>query len=203
MSIIFARRSSCDIDESECSFSGWDCSDFRMSSTLGTFETDLIVPDLKSQRLKMSSIILASQLQTAKKGSASNPLIRDGEEIIPNVTHVFSSAQRLRLYYEIYEPGRTNALLSLAEAANTRIHLLTNVAFFRGKAKVFESSLVELTQLNAHDRKAGAFQLNLSLSSLTPGFYTAQVNVIDDASGAFLFPRFALLIRPESTAKPR
>ena len=173
----------------------------NQTGRMGSFETDLIVPDFKSQPLKMSSIILASQLQTAKKGSAPNPLIRDGEEIIPNVTHVFSSAQHLRLYYEIYEPGRANALLSPAEAANTRIHLLTNVAFFRGKAKVFESSLVELTQLNAHDRKAGVFQLDLPLSSLTPGFYTAQVNVIDDTSGAFLFPRFALLIRPETIAK--
>jgi hypothetical protein len=73
------------------------------------------------------------------------------------------------------------------------------VAFFRGKAKVFESSLVELTELNARDRKAGVFQLDLPLSSLKPGFYTCQVNVIDDAAGQFVFPRLALLIRPENT----
>jgi hypothetical protein len=57
---------------------------------------------------------------------------------------------------------------------------------------------VELTDLNARNPKAGFFQLDLPLTSLTPGFYTGQVNVIDDAAGAFLFPRFALLIRPES-----
>jgi len=74
--------------------------------------------------------------------------------------------------------------------------LVTNVAFFRGKTKVFESSVVELTDLNARNRKAGYFQLDLPLNSLTPGFYTGQVNVIDDAAGSFLFPRFALLIRP-------
>jgi VWFA-related protein len=169
----------------------------NQSGRMGSFETDLNVPDLKSQPLKMSSIVLASQLQAAKKGAAPSPLIRDGEEIIPNVTHVFSSAQHLRLYYEVYEPGRSNAPQpSRTESASPAIHLLTNVAFFRGKAKVFESSLVELTELNARDRKAGVFQLDLPLSSFIPGFYTAQVNVIDDAAGSFLFPRFALLIRP-------
>jgi len=170
----------------------------NQSGRMGSFETDLNVPDLKSQPLKMSSIVLASQLQAAKKGAAPSPLIHDGQEIIPNVTHVFSSARHLRLYYEVYDPGRANAPQpSQNEPANSRIHLLTNVAFFRGKANVFESSLVELTELNARDRKAGVFQLDLPLSSLTPGFYTAQVNVIDDAAGSFLFPRFALLIRAE------
>jgi hypothetical protein len=57
--------------------------------------------------------------------------------------------------------------------------------------------------LNASDRKAGVFQLDLPLSPLKPGFYTCQVNVIDDASGLFLFPRLALLIRPETSAGAR
>ena len=171
----------------------------NQTGRMGSFETDLNVPDLKSAPLKMSSIVLANQLQSAKKGSTPNPLIREGEEIIPNVTHVFSAAQHLRLYYEVYDPGRSSAAqTSQPAAASSGIHLVTSVAFFRGKAKVFESSTVELTELNARDRKAGVFQLDLPLNSLTPGFYTAQVNVIDDAAGSFLFPRFALLIRPES-----
>lgn len=176
----------------------------NQTGRMGSFETDLVVPELKSQPLKMSSIVLASQTQAAKKDAPPNPLIRDGQEIIPNVTHVFSATQHLKLYYEVYDPGRGSAPQpARTEPANSEIHLLTNVAFFRGKAKVFESSLVEVTELNARDRKAGVFQLDLPLSSLTPGFYTAQVNVIDDASGAFLFPRFALLIRPETTSTDR
>jgi len=176
----------------------------NQTGRMGSFETDLNVPDLKSQPLKMSTIVLASQLQPAKKGAAASPLIRDGSEIIPNVTHVFSSAQHLRLYYEVYDPGRTTPAGSAeAGAAKPGIHLLTNVAFFRGKTRVFETSLVELTELNARDRKAGVFQLDLLLSSFAPGFYTCQVNVIDDAAGLFLFPRLALLIRPEKTADAR
>jgi hypothetical protein len=33
------------------------------------------------------------------------------------------------------------------------------------------------------------------LTQLKPGFYTCQVNVIDDAAGQFRFPRVALLVR--------
>ncbi|HXJ91199.1 MAG TPA: VWA domain-containing protein [Candidatus Binatia bacterium] len=173
----------------------------NQTGRMGSFETPVVVPDLKAQPLKMSSIVLANQIQTAKKGGAPNPLIRGGEEIIPNVTHVFSASQHLKLYYEVYDPGHTNpSQASQTGSASSEIHLLTSVAFFHGKAKVLESSLVEVTELNARDRKAGAFQLDLPLSSLSPGFYTAQVNVIDDASGAFLFPRFALLIRPVGTS---
>ena len=176
----------------------------NQTGRMGSFQTDLDVPDFHSQPVKMSSIVLASQLRPVKKSSQSNPLIRQGQEIIPNITHVFSAAQHLLLYYEVYDPGQFNVQQSSEPTqSKNRIHLLTNVVFFKGKAKVFESSLVELTEMNASDRKAGVFQLDLPLNTLPPGFYTCQVNVIDDAAEKFLFPRVALLIRPESTLAAR
>ncbi len=176
----------------------------NQTGRMGSFETDLEVPDLKTHPLKMSSIVLASQLQDAKKSTGPNPLIRDGKEIIPNVTHVFSAGQHLLLYYEVYEPGRSPAAeASAGKPAQGGVHLLTNVAFFRGKTQVFQSSPVELNELNARDRKAGIFQLDLPLSGLKSGFYTCQVNVIDDAAGHFLFPRVALLIRPDTAVNSR
>ena len=176
----------------------------NQTGRMGSFETDVEVPDLKTQPLKMSSIVLASQLQPAKKADKINPLMRDGSEIIPNVTHVFTSAQHLRLYYEVYDPGRSKTPEpSQGGLAKSGIHLLTNVAFFQGKAKVFESSVVELTELNARDRKAGVFQLDLPLTPLKPGYYTCQINVIDDAAGQFLFPRVALLVRADNNATAR
>jgi len=182
----------------------------NQTGRLGSFETDIEVPDLKTQPLKMSSIVLASQTQTVKKSSSLNPLIHDGSEIIPNITHVFSATQHLLLYYEVYDPTRPAPGVSPG-ATNSRanqeskpgIRLLSNVAFFQGKAKTFESSLVELTELNARERKAAVFQLDVPLTSLKPGFYTCQVNVIDDAGGRFLFPRLALLIRQPNTIATR
>jgi len=171
----------------------------NQTGRMGSFETDITVPDLKTQPLKMSSVVLASQIQPVKKNANLNPLVRDGNEIIPNITHVFSDTQHLFLYYEVYDPARQVVTEAARAGAENKpgIRLLSNVAFFQGKAKTYESSLVELTDLNARDRKAAVFQLDVPLTSLKPGFYTCQVNVIDDAGGHFLFPRLALLIRNE------
>jgi len=172
----------------------------NQTGRMGSFETDIDIPDLKTQPLKMSSVVLASQIQPAqtKKSANPNPLIHDGSEIIPSITHVFSATQHLLLYYEVYDPVRPTAVDSpRAGDSKPGIRLLTSVAFFQGKAKAYESSLVELTELNAQERKAAVFQLDVPLTSLKPGFYTCQVNVIDDAGGHFLFPRLALLIRTE------
>lgn len=176
----------------------------NQTGRMGSFETDFIVPDLKTSPVKLSSVVLASQLQPAKKTRDANPLIHDGSELIPNVTHVFSSEQRLLLYYEVYDPGKTNSQDPATDGQpKSGIHLLSNVAFFRGKVKVFESSLVELTDMNARERKAGVFQLDLPLNSLKPGFYTCQINVVDDAAGHFAFPRLALLVRSDSAVTAR
>ena len=172
----------------------------NQTGRMGSFETDIEVPDLKSQPLKMSSVVLASQVQTVKKAANLNPLVHDGSEIIPSITHVFSATQHLLLYYEVYDPAHPAAADSERGGENKPgIRLLTNVAFFQGKAKSYESSLVELTELNARERKAAVFQLDVPLTSVKPGFYTCQVNVIDDAAGRFLFPRLALLIRQDSS----
>jgi VWFA-related protein len=178
----------------------------NQTGRMASFETDIEVPELKAWPLKMSSVVLANQIETTKiKTSANlNPLVHDGSEIIPNVTHVFSATQHLFLYYEVYDPARPAVPDSArGQESKSGIRLLSNVAFFQGKVKAYESSLVELTELNARERKAAVFQLDVPLTSLKPGFYTCQVNVIDDAGGHFLFPRLALLVRPESAGAAR
>ena len=176
----------------------------NQNGRLGSFETDLTVPDLKKSpqktALKMSSVVIGGQVKDAGKGEKKNPLIRDGKELVPNITHVFSADQHLYLYYEIYDPAKPGKTAAVAgaqpEEKKPGIRLLSSVQFFNGKVKAFETPLVELHDLTAADRKAAAFQLDVPLSQLRPGYYTCQVNVVDDAAGTFLFPRFALLVKP-------
>ena len=130
----------------------------NQTGLMGSFETDIDVPDLKTHPLKMSSVVLASQIQPAKKSANPNPLIHDGSEIIPSITHVFSASQHLFVYYEVYDPAQHAAVASAgAGAQKPGIRLLTNVAFFQGKAKAYESSLVELTELNATRAQGRSF----------------------------------------------
>jgi VWFA-related protein len=169
----------------------------NQSGRMGSFETDVDIPDLKTQPLKISSVVLANQIQPAKKNHSNNdPLIRDGSELIPSVTHVFSTGQHLYLYFEIYDPGHESRGNDKPKSArDSGIRLLTNIAFFQGKVKAYESPLQEVKELNAQDRGAAVFQLDVPLTQFKPGFYTCQVNVVDDAAGRFTFPRLALLVR--------
>jgi VWFA-related protein len=180
----------------------------NQSGRMGAFETDFTVPDLKSTPLKMSSIVMASQVQPAGKHDPNDPLIRNGSEIVPSVTRVFSSGQHLYFYYEVYDPAHSgNAAVASASGRNgtpdnhpnpdarNAVRLLSNVSFFKGNVKAYETSLTEVQEISVPNRHAAVFQLDVPLSELKPGFYTCQVNVIDDAAGHFVFPRVAMLLR--------
>jgi hypothetical protein len=104
---------------------------------------------------------------------------------------VFSSGQNLYFYFEVYEPARAKT----TSGSSPAVRVLTNLAFYKGGVKAYETPLVEANQMNVPERKATAFELHVPLSQLQPGFYTCQVNIIDDAAGQFLFPRLALLVR--------
>ena len=73
--------------------------------------------------------------------------------------------------------------------------MLTSAAFYKGDVKVYETPLAEATELNTRERHASAFELSVQLAHLQPGFYTCQVNVVDDVAGRFVFPRLAMLVR--------
>src|SRR6185436_14465122 len=155
--------------------------------TFGSYETDIVVPDLKKDQIKLSSIVVGTQLQAVAKRNDRNPLSRDGRELVPNVTRVVSSGQHLYFYYELYDPART-----------PMPKVLTSIAFFRGRVRVFETPLVESTTLSGPEvtaRNAAVFQFDVPAASLPPGLYTCQINVIDDTAGTFAFPRVQLLVR--------
>jgi VWFA-related protein len=184
---------------------------------MGSFETDLTVPDLKKVPLKMSSVVLASQRMPAGKKQDS-PLVRDGQQLVPNLPHVFRQDQHMYLLYEVYDPAHATGAKAV-DAAGTQtagsapapkpdknapapVRVMTSIEFLSGSAKAFETPLVQATQLNEPTRDAVAFQFDVPLDSLKPGTYICQINVIDDAGGTFTFPRTAVLIRPAPSATP-
>ncbi len=169
---------------------------------MGSFETDLQVPDMKKAPLKMSSIVLSSQRvpNTAKKGGS--PMVRDGVEWIPNLPHVFRQDQHLYFLYEVYDAARqkTEGPAPAASPGLTRrpagaVRVLTSIEFLSGGVKVYETPLVEADAINTPERRAVAFQFDVPLTQLKPGTYVVQVNVIDDAGGSFSFPRLAMRVQ--------
>jgi VWFA-related protein len=180
----------------------------NQTGNMGSFETDIQVPDMKKTPLKLSSIVMSSQRtpNTAKK--VVSPLVQDGLEWIPNVPHVFRQDQHLYFLYEVYSPTKdkdTTAAAVPATPGLTKreagpVRVLTSIEFLIGGVKVYETPLVEATAINIPERDAVAFQFDVPLTGLKAGNYVCQVNVIDDAGGTFSFPRMALRVTAPATA---
>jgi hypothetical protein len=171
----------------------------NVTGHMGSFETDINVPDLSRSPVKLSSVVLASQRQPAPgkigKGRDSDPLVKDGQLWVPNVAHVFRQDGHLYLLYEVYSPQKTSTDKTDEGAQGQSPRLLTSIEFLSGSTKVFETPLVEATKLTDPSRNVIAFQFDVPLKDLKPGPYTCQVNVIDDRAGAFSFPRTGVLVR--------
>jgi hypothetical protein len=168
---------------------------------MGSFEAPITVPNLEKAPLKMSSVVLAAQSIPAGR-KISSPLVWDGSELVPNLTHVFHQDQTLHLLYQVYDPAHAAGKVNAAESAGTNdkdfvppIRVFTSVEFLRDNEEVFATPVVRATETNIPGRSAIAFRLDVPLSELEPGPYICQVNVIDDAGGSFSFPRTAIVIR--------
>jgi VWFA-related protein len=174
----------------------------NQTGAMGSFETDLQVPDLKKTPLKLSSIVLSSQRVPSTAKKTVDPLVRDGVEWIPNVAHVFRQDQHLYFLYEVYDPTKQKgepehaSSPGLSPRERGPVRVLTNIEFLSGGVKVYETPLVEAKAINIPERGAVAFQFDVPLTQLKPGTYVCQVNVIDDAGGSFSFPRMAMIVRP-------
>lgn len=216
----------------------------NQSGRMGSFETDVQIPDLRKTPLRMSSVVLSSQRVpvAAKKASGPHPLVQNQTELVPNITHVFTQDQHLYLQYEVYDAARgknpapnassngaangagnlgANAAANATPNANANagangsanvassdaakpanpkqskdsVRVFTSIEFLQGGLKVYESKPILANEVTAPDRKAVIFQIDLPLQALKPGFYVCQVNVVDDVSGNFAFPRSPILVK--------
>lgn len=155
------------------------------TGTIGSFEVPVLVPALRDAGMKVSPPVLSTQLQPAGRERTANPLVRDGVQLLPNLTRAVARNQNIYLYFEVYDPA-------LADAAPD---LRTSLAFYRGNVKVYETMVVKRTTIDDPSRRAVLFQLEVPASAFTPGTYTCQVNVIDTVAGKVAFPRLAFQVR--------
>jgi VWFA-related protein len=178
----------------------------NQTGNMGSFETDIQVPDMKKMPLKLSSVVMSSQRTPNTVKKTLDPLVRDGQEWVPNVPHVVRQDQHLYFLYEVYSPTQDkDSTAQPATAATTPgltrkeavpVRVLTSIEFLLGGVKVYETPMVEATAINIPERDAVSFQFDVPLAGLKTGTYVCQVNVIDDAGGSFTFPRMALRITP-------
>jgi hypothetical protein len=164
---------------------------------MGTFETKFTVPDLTKDtgRLPISSVILSNQREKTSNaiGSAGpnrrlfnfNPLVRDGEKLVPSVTRVFRKDQEMYVFLEAYEPD--------AKATQS---LVATLSLYRGRVKAFETEPLRITDGLDSITKAVPVRFTFPLSKLEPGRYTCQVSVLNATAKRFAFWRAPVVLLP-------
>ena len=163
---------------------------------IGTFQSSFAIPNLNKEdkRVPISSVVLSSQrvplggaLYTVKKNAAlaADPLVYDGQKLIPSVTRVFSKGRDLYVFLQAYQ--RNESAMQ---------PLVAFVSFYRGDVKVFETApLAVTTGLDART-KAIPLRFSLPLTSLPAGRYDCQVTVLQPDGEKAAFWRAALVLIP-------
>lgn len=169
---------------------------------IGTFETPFVVPDLNlvKNQVPISSVVLGSQrvkldealYNAVKKKDESkdeqvNPLVRDGQKLIPSVTRVFKKNQALHVYLQAYQQGKPAFQ-----------PLVAFVALYNGRTKAFESqpleaSIPQKAGLNTR-LKTAPLSFSIPLHQLPPGEYECQVTVLDPAGHKDAFWRAPIVL---------
>jgi len=151
---------------------------------IGTYQTLFVIPNLikEDKRIPISSVVLSSQrvdmreaLYNATKdktaaaaAQAANPLVNDGQKLIPSVTRVFSKSREMFVYLQAYERNAT-----------TTEPLFAFVTFYHGQTKAFETPPVQVVDELDPKTKALPLKFSLSLSKLPVGEYNCQVTVLN------------------------
>ena len=161
---------------------------------IGTFQSAFVIPNLnrEEKRIPISSVVLSSQrvplggaLYTVKKDAAlsADPLVFEGQKLIPSVTRVFSKGRDLYVFLQAYQ--RNEPAMQ---------PLVAFVSFYRGNVKVFETApLAVTTGLDART-KAIPLRFSLPLTDLPPGRYDCQVTVLQPDGNKAAFWRAAIVL---------
>jgi VWFA-related protein len=164
---------------------------------IGTYINKFVIPNLNKEekRVPISSVVLSSQLQdirnalfTAKdkdKGLVANPLVQNGQKLLPNVTRVFSRSKDMYVYLQAYQPNATTAQ-----------PLVAFVTFYRGQTKAFETAPLPVSDAQANRLKTMPLKFVVSLGKLQPGRYNCQVTVLDPTGQKAAFWQAPIMLAP-------
>jgi len=155
------------------------------------------VPNLEREttRVPISSVVLSSQrvpladavysVEQKIATDAANPLVFDGQKLMPSVTRVFSRGRDLHVFLQAYE-----------RAATVTQPLIAFVTFYRGDVKAFETTPLAVSDGLDPKTKAVPLRFSLPLESVAPGRYDCQVTVLDPTGQKVAFWRAPVIIVP-------
>jgi len=159
---------------------------------IGTFQTSFYIPNLNkvTAQIPISSVVLSSQRisttdalyntvrgKQATKNDAANPLVQDGQKLIPSVTRVFKSDKDLFVYLQAYAAPASQP--ASATAVPQSKPLVGYVSFYSKGQLVYTSKLLAVTPLANTRLGVTPFIFTLPLGTLKAENYECQVTLLD------------------------
>jgi VWFA-related protein len=167
---------------------------------IGTYQTNFTIPNLNKEvaRVAISSVVLSSQRVDLKdalfnaekdkervKEAAVNPLVQNGQKLIPSVTRVFRQGGDMYVYLQAYQQNPSGAQ-----------PLVAFVSFYQEQAKVFETQPVEITQGQANRLQTMPFTFSIPMKQVPAGEYQCQVTVLDPMGKRSTFWQAQVMVVP-------
>jgi VWFA-related protein len=164
---------------------------------IGTYQMAFTIPNLNKEltQVPISSVVLSSQrvalsdsIYNVKQKldvEAVDPLVLEGQKLIPSVTRVFSKSRDLYVFLQAYERDAT-----------TLRPLVAYVGFYRGEVKAFETAPLAVGDGMDAKSKAVPLRFVLSLDKLPPGQYDCQVTVLDPTGQKAAFWQAPVVLVP-------
>src|SRR5581483_827531 len=119
------------------------------------------------------------------KTESVDPLVQEGQRLIPSVTRVFRKSGDMYVYLQAYQQG--------VEKANP---LVAFVTFYRGQIKAFETPPIEVTEALSNRLKTMPMKFSLALGKLPAGPYNCQVTVLDPTTQKAAFWQAPVMLIP-------
>jgi VWFA-related protein len=166
-----------------------------VTGRIGTYQASFTVPNLNKEeaRVPISTVVLSAQREPLRNAIANvkqkvdsnigNPLVFEGQKLIPSVTRVFSKSRELYVFLQAYQRDGTDMR-----------PLIAFVSFYRDDVKVMETAPLPVTEGLDPKSKAVPMRFRIPLDKIGTGKYDCQVNVLDPSGNKVAFWRAPIVV---------
>jgi VWFA-related protein len=166
-----------------------------VTGRIGTYQAAFTVPNLNKEetRVPISTVVLSAQREPLANAIANvkqkvdsnvgNPLVFEGQKLIPSVTRVFSKSRDMYVFLQAYQRDLTEMR-----------PLVAFVSFYRDDVKVMETAPLPVTDGWDVKSKAVPMRFSIPLDKIGTGRYDCQVTVLDPTGNKVAFWRAPIVV---------
>ena len=162
---------------------------------IGTYQAAFTIPNLNREltRVPISSVVLSSQrlalgdaIYSVKKDAEHvNPLVFEGQKLLPSVTRVFGRNRELFVFLEAYQRAEASAQ-----------PIVAFVTLYRGETKALETAPLAVTVDPDARSKGVPLRFSVPLEQVPAGRYDCQVTVLFPGASKATFWRAPIVVVP-------